>query len=88
MATYLQQIVAALRINKLNAAGRSTCIGNRECRRSFYGRRFVMATHSRTGPQRTLLASVAGEVMRHSPTAVIVVRPAKLHGAEQGPVPG
>jgi nucleotide-binding universal stress UspA family protein len=43
----------------------------------------VMATHGRTGLPRTVLGSVAGEVVRHSPTAVIVVRPAKLRGAEQ-----
>jgi nucleotide-binding universal stress UspA family protein len=86
MQIYLERIAADLRMKELTAdvevrwgqpaseivtaAGRSAAA-------------IVMATHGRTGLPRTVLGSVAGEVVRHSPTAVIVVRPAKLRGAEQ-----
>jgi nucleotide-binding universal stress UspA family protein len=85
--SYLQRIAASLRLNELDAqvevqlgqpaseivttAGRSAAAA------------IVMATHGRTGLPRTVLGSVAGEVVRHSPTAVIVVRPVELRGAEQ-----
>jgi len=43
----------------------------------------VMATHGRTGVMRTLLGSVAGQVVHTGRLPVVLVRPAKLRGAEQ-----
>jgi nucleotide-binding universal stress UspA family protein len=85
--TYLQRIAATIRINKLNAEV-EVQVGQPASEIVLAAGRFtaaaiVMATHGRTGLPRTVLGSVAGEVVRHSPTAVIVVRPAELRGAEQ-----
>jgi nucleotide-binding universal stress UspA family protein len=83
---YLQRIAADVRMNKLTAdvdvrlgqpASEIVTVAGRSAAA------IVMATHGRTGLPRTVLGSVAGEVVRHSPTAVIVVRPAKLRAAEQ-----
>jgi nucleotide-binding universal stress UspA family protein len=43
----------------------------------------VMATHGRTGLARTILGSVAGGVVHHSTSPVILVRPGGLRPAEQ-----
>ena len=43
----------------------------------------VMATHGRTGVMRTLLGSVAGQVVHTGRLPVVLVRPAKLRGAEE-----
>ena len=47
----------------------------------------VMATHGRTGLARSILGSVAGQVLLHSPSPVLLTRPATLRGAE-APLPG
>jgi nucleotide-binding universal stress UspA family protein len=46
----------------------------------------VMATHGRTGIVRSILGSVAGETLHHSPCPVLLIRPANLRPAEE-PVP-
>jgi nucleotide-binding universal stress UspA family protein len=43
----------------------------------------VMATHGRTGLVRTLLGSVAGQVVHCSPSPVVLVRPSELRRAEE-----
>jgi nucleotide-binding universal stress UspA family protein len=43
----------------------------------------VMATHGRAGLMRTLLGSVAGQVVHTGKTPVMLVRPPMLRGAEQ-----
>jgi len=43
----------------------------------------VMATHGRTGLVRAMLGSVAGGVLHHSKTPVLLIRPAVLRPAEQ-----
>ncbi len=43
----------------------------------------VMATHGRAGLLRTLLGSVAGQVVHNGKTPVVLIRPATLRGAEQ-----
>jgi nucleotide-binding universal stress UspA family protein len=43
----------------------------------------VMATHGRTGLARTVLGSVAGEVVHGSPSPVMLIRPAGLRVAEE-----
>jgi nucleotide-binding universal stress UspA family protein len=43
----------------------------------------VMATHGRTGLARAVLGSVAGEVLHHGTTPVLLVRPAELRLAEE-----
>jgi nucleotide-binding universal stress UspA family protein len=47
----------------------------------------VMATHGRTGIVRSILGSVAGEAIHHSPCPVLLIRPANLRPVEE-PVPG
>ena len=47
----------------------------------------VMATHGRTGIVRSILGSVAGEALHHSPCPVLLIRPANLRPVEE-PVPG
>jgi nucleotide-binding universal stress UspA family protein len=42
----------------------------------------VMATHGRTGVARTVLGSIAGEVVHCSPTPVMLVRPPTLRASE------
>jgi len=46
----------------------------------------VMATHGRTGIARSILGSVAGETLHHSPCPVMLIRPATLRPIEE-PVP-
>jgi nucleotide-binding universal stress UspA family protein len=43
----------------------------------------IMATHGRTGALRSVLGSVAGGVLHHGPTPVMLVRPSELRPAEQ-----
>lgn len=43
----------------------------------------VMATHGRAGIMRTLLGSVAGQVVHTATSPVLLVRPGTLRGAEQ-----
>jgi len=43
----------------------------------------VMATHGRTGLTRSVLGSVAGEVLRRSPTPVLLVRPSPLQATSK-----
>jgi nucleotide-binding universal stress UspA family protein len=42
----------------------------------------VMATHGRTGIVRSMLGSVAGETLHHSPCPVLLIHPATLHPIE------
>ena len=44
----------------------------------------VMATHGRTGLVRSLLGSVAGEVVQRSPSPVLLMRPHLARSAEPG----
>ena len=46
----------------------------------------VMASHGRTGIVRTILGSVAGQTLHHSPCPVMLIRPATLRPIEE-PVP-
>src|SRR5579859_441139 len=46
----------------------------------------VMASHGRTGIVRSILGSVAGETLHHSPCPVLLIRPAMLRPIEE-PVP-
>jgi nucleotide-binding universal stress UspA family protein len=46
----------------------------------------VMASHGRTGIVRSILGSVAGQTLHHSPCPVLLMRPAKLQPREE-PVP-
>jgi nucleotide-binding universal stress UspA family protein len=46
----------------------------------------VMASHGRTGMVRSILGSVAGQTLHHSPCPVLLIRPAKLQPIEE-PVP-
>jgi nucleotide-binding universal stress UspA family protein len=43
----------------------------------------VMATHGRTGLVRSILGSVAGGVLHHNSTPVVLIRPPELRGAEE-----
>jgi nucleotide-binding universal stress UspA family protein len=43
----------------------------------------IMATHGRAGALRTLLGSIAGQVVHTSGVPVVLVRPATLRGAEK-----
>jgi nucleotide-binding universal stress UspA family protein len=40
----------------------------------------VMATHGRTGAMRTVIGSVAGRVLEHGRTPLVLVHPTALHG--------
>jgi len=42
----------------------------------------VMATHGRTGLKRTIMGSIAGQVVHRSPSPVMLVRPPGLHPIE------
>jgi nucleotide-binding universal stress UspA family protein len=46
----------------------------------------VMASHGRTGIVRSILGSVAGQTLHHSPCPVLLIRPATLRPIEE-PVP-
>jgi nucleotide-binding universal stress UspA family protein len=46
----------------------------------------VMATHGRTGIVRSILGSVAGEALHHSPCPVLLIRPVNLRPVEE-PLP-
>ena len=43
----------------------------------------VMASHGRTGLVRTILGSVAGQTLHHSPCPVLLIRPATLRPVEE-----
>ena len=43
----------------------------------------VMATHGRTGVVRSILGSVAGGVLHHSTSPVVLIHPAELRAAEE-----
>jgi len=43
----------------------------------------VMATHGRTGLVRSILGSVAGGVLHHSSTPLVLIHPTELRGAEE-----
>lgn len=47
----------------------------------------VMGTHGRTGVSRILLGSIAEDVMRRAPCAVLTVKTAREHSASERPAP-
>jgi nucleotide-binding universal stress UspA family protein len=84
---YLSEIASQLTADGLNVTV-AVCTGNpaqqiAATATEHNAAAIVMASHGRTGIVRSILGSVAGQTLHHSPCPVLLIRPATLRPIEE-----